>query len=189
MSGITINAELKDITIDNKENITISFNVKGINKYRFNDMSSKIQKLNDDAKNGLKLSIDKLRLKRTLTQNDSLWYLCEELAKELKSTKEEIYKEYIRKVGKFVIVPIREDGVDFWVKDWESRGIGFQCEKIRPSKMQGYKNIECYYGSSVYDTKEMSRVLEEVIKDCKEHNIDWMPYVDRQWLEEINKEG
>lgn len=179
MSVIILKATLKDMVIDNKDNITISFNVQGINKYRFAQTSSEIQKLNDEAKNGLKLSIDKFRVKRTLTQNDSLWYLCEELAKVLGSTKEEIYKKYILELGKFETVPIREDGVDFWIKSWESNGIGYQCINVRDSKIKGYKNIDCYYGSSVYDTKEMARILEQVIEDCKEYNIDWKPYVDR----------
>lgn len=179
MSGIILKSTLKDITIDNKGNITISFNVKGINKYRFDKISSEIQNLNDNAKNGLKLKIDIFRTKRTLTQNDSLWYLCEELAKVLGSTKEEIYKKYILELGKFETIPLREDAIDFWVKSWESKGIGWQCVNIRDSKISGYKNVDCYFGSSVYDTKEMARILEEVIEDCKEYQIDWQPYINR----------
>lgn len=179
MSGIILKSNLKDITIDNKSNITISFNVVGVNKYRFEEISNEIQKLNDEAKNGLKLSIDKFRTKRTLTQNDSLWYLCEELAKELKSTKEEIYRGYILRLGKFETIPIRADAVDFWIKSWESKGIGWQCSNIRDSKIAGYINIDCYFGTSVYNTKEMARILEEVIEDCKEYKIDWQPYVNR----------
>lgn len=177
--SITIKSTLKDITTDNKGNVTISFSVKGVNKARFDKLSSEIQTLNDSAKNGLKLSIDKFRVKRTLTQNDSLWYLCEELAKALNSTKEEIYKKYILELGKFETVPIKNDAVEFFIKVWEKNGIGFQCVNVRDSKLKGYKNIDCYYGSSVYDTKEMARLLDEVIKDCKENNINWKPYIDR----------
>lgn len=176
---VNLKTTLKDMVIDNKGNVTISFSVKGINKYRFEQLSNDIQQLNTDAKNGLKLSIEKFRNKRTLTQNDSLWYLCEELAKVLNSTKEEIYKKYILELGKFEIIPMREDAVEFFIKVWEKNGTGFQCINVRDSKIKGYKNIDCYYGSSVYDTKEMARILEEVIKDCKELNIDWKPYVDR----------
>lgn len=177
--SITIKSTLKDMATDNKGNVTISFSVKGINKYRFEQLSSEIQTLNDSAKNGLKLSIDKFRVKRTLTQNDSLWYLCEELAKVLNSTKEEIYKKYILELGKFETIPIKNDAVEFFIKVWEKNGIGFQCMNLRDSKIKGYKNIDCYYGSSVYDTKEMARLLDEVIKDCKENNINWKPYIDR----------
>lgn len=179
MNGITLKSDLKDITIDGKGNITISFAVKGVNKYRFEEISNQIQTLENEAKNGLKITIDKYRNKRTLTQNDSLWYLCEELSKEMHSTKEEIYREYILKVGKFEIVPIRNDVVEFWVKSWESNGIGWQCKNLRESKLDGYTNIDCYFGTSVYDTKEMARLLEEVIGDCQKYNIDWEPFINR----------
>lgn len=184
MSGIILKSTLKDITIDNKGNITISFNVVGINKYRFEETSAEIQKLNDEAKNGLKLSIDKFRVKRTLTQNDSLWYLCEELAKVMKSTKEDIYRKYILDLGKFETIPVKNEAVEFWIKSWENKGIGWQCVNIRESKLDGYMNIDCYFGTSVYDTKEMSRILEEVIEDCKEYNIDWQPYIERLEVKE-----
>jgi hypothetical protein len=35
------------------------------------------------------------------------------------------------------------------------------------SKIDGCTNVILYYGSSVYDTKQMSLLLENLIQDCK----------------------
>lgn len=179
MSKIGLKANLKDITIDNKGNITVSFSVLGVNRYKFEQLSHELQNMAEEANDGLKIVVDKYRKRRTLTQNDSLWYLCDELAKVMHTTKEEIYRDYIVKLGRFETVPVKKEALKFWTKSWESKGIGWQCVNPRESKIEGYMNVDCYFGTSVYDTKEMARILEEVIKDCKEHNIEWQPYVDR----------
>ena len=41
-----------------------------------------------------------------------------------------------------------------------------------PSKLPGCTNVILYYGSSCYDTKQMSRLIDLVVEDCKEQGID-----------------
>lgn len=36
----------------------------------------------------------------------------------------------------------------------------------------GYNNIKCYYGSSVYDKEQMTRLIDQLIADCKENGIE-----------------
>jgi hypothetical protein len=86
---------------------------------------------------------------------------------------EDIYRSYIKDIGgNYEVVPIRDDAVDAWTKNWKSKGIGWQCDLIGDSKLRGYKNVICYYGSSTYDTKQMSRLIELCIADCKEQGIE-----------------
>lgn len=43
------------------------------------------------------------------------------------------------------------------------------------SKNKGYKLLNLYYGSSSYNSKQMSRLIDNVIKDCKDQGIETLP--------------
>ena len=40
------------------------------------------------------------------------------------------------------------------------------------SKLPGCVNVVLYYGSSTYDTAQMSRLIDNIIQDCKAQGID-----------------
>jgi len=111
------------------------------------------------------------REKRSLDANGYLWKLCELLAVAAstqgeQTTSVEVYQMAVKEVGVSTVVPIRNDAVERWVLEWEKRGIGWFAEVINESKHDGYSNVKCYYGSSSYDTKEMSRLIDNVVQDC-----------------------
>lgn len=113
------------------------------------------------------------RQKRSLDANAYFWVLCGKLAAKIGLPPEEIYREYIRDIGdNYQIVPIRNDAVDQWIKAWRAHGIGWICDNLGPSKIDGYTNIICYYGSSVYDTAQMSRLINLLVEDCKAQGIE-----------------
>jgi len=109
---------------------------------------------------------------RSLDANAYFWNLAEELAKKHKATKVEIYKKYIREYGVCDIRPIRDDEVETFVKRWERLGIGWFCEDLGTSKLQGYTNVRSYYGSSIYEQPEMSRIIDAIVEDCKKEGIE-----------------
>ena len=39
------------------------------------------------------------------------------------------------------------------------------------SKLQGYKRVRLYYGSSTYDTKEMSRLLDYLVDEAQQMGL------------------
>ena len=49
---------------------------------------------------------------------------------------------------------------------WKRNGIGWLTETF-PSKLEGCTNVTLYYGSSTYDSKQMTRLLDLIIQDCK----------------------
>lgn len=122
----------------------------------------------------LQVEIKQYRAKRSLDSNSYLWILCQKIAEVTQSTKEIVYQEFIRRVGQFEITPIKDEAVDRWVKNWQSNGLGWISETIGESKLDGYTNVISYYGSSVYDTKEMSILLDEVVSQCRELGIETM---------------
>ena len=112
-------------------------------------------------------------IKRSLDANALFWVLCNKLSAKIRIPTQTIYKQYIRDIGdNFEIIPIRQDAVEQWIKNWQSRGIGWICEDLGTSKLSGYTNVLCYYGSSVYDTAQMSRLIDLVVQDCKDQGID-----------------
>ena len=40
------------------------------------------------------------------------------------------------------------------------------------SKLEGFTNVLAYYGSSTYNTKEMSRLIDLIVRECNQLNIE-----------------
>lgn len=110
--------------------------------------------------------------KRSLDANAYCWVLCEKIAEELKTTREQIYRNFIERVGVFVIVPIKTEAVKDYTQRWESNGIGWFCQNLGASKLANYNNVMTFFGSSTYTSKEMARLIEEIISEAKELGIE-----------------
>lgn len=117
--------------------------------------------------------------KRSLDANAYCWVLLDKLAVALSDDKrtvspEEVYQQIIPNVGgNSRILPIRDDAVEEWKRIWGGKGTGWTCEDMGPcSNLPGYHNVRCFYGSSVYDTKQMSRLIDLVVQECKEQGIE-----------------
>ena len=123
----------------------------------------------------LEVEISKQKKKRSLDSNSYLWTLCQKIAEVIQSTKELVYQKFIRDVGQFEIVPIKNEAVERWIEVWNSKGLGWFAEVMEDSKLPGYKKVISYYGSSCYDSREMSVLLDEVVRECKELNIETLP--------------
>ena len=108
---------------------------------------------------------------RSLDANAYLWVLLTKLQDKLSIPKEELYKNYIQKIGSSEILPIKNEAVDKFREAWQRNGLGWITETTK-SKLTGFTNVIAYYGSSSYNTAEMSRLINEVVDDCKEQNIE-----------------
>lgn len=124
--------------------------------------------------------INRIRKKRSLDANAYLWVLLDKLSAELGTPKEELYQMQVRQIGGVSdIVAVQNKAVEKFRKEWEAKGIGWQTETM-PIKTAGCTGVRVYYGSSAYDTKQMSRLIDSVIQDCKLCGIETKPQ------EEIN---
>lgn len=119
------------------------------------------------------MTIDKARKKRSLDANAYFWVLADKLAtaQGLPGTTE-IYHKYIKDIGgNREIVCVKEEAADKLCSGWERNGLGWLTETF-PSKLDGCVNVILYYGSSTYDTAQMSRLIELIIQDCKALDIE-----------------
>ena len=119
------------------------------------------------------LSVKLFREKRSLDANAYAWVLMNKLAEAIADnvTSEDVYREFVRKIGPKEILPVRDIAVERFMRDWECKGKGWVCEVIGKSKIEGYTNVIAYYGSSTYDSKEMSMFIDAIVEECKEYNI------------------
>ena len=143
----------------------------------------------DEIKDVDKISVEakKYRKKRSLDANALAWVLIGKIAEKMKITSLEVYQKAIRDVGVYEIVPLRSEAVDRYVEVWKGNGLGWVCDTF-PSKLEGFTNVRAFYGSSVYDSAEMSRFIDYIVTDCHELGIETesKEYIDsllKEWSE------
>lgn len=130
------------------------------------------------SENKLCIELKKWRQKRSLDANSYCWVLCDKIAKELCKdgtivTKEDVYKDAILQIGSFEPFIIQEKTYANFKRIWEKQWLGFLVQEV--SKKDKCVKVNCYYGSSTYDTKEMSLLIESIVELAKTLNIETKP--------------
>ena len=129
-----------------------------------------VQSLDESKK--YDVEIKEHRERRSLDANAYFWVLCSKLAAHTGIEKDVIYRDLIRNIGgNSEIICVRNDALDKLRKGWEHNGIGWVTETM-PSKIAGCTNVILYTGSSVYDTKQMSQLIELIVFECKSFGIE-----------------
>ena len=115
------------------------------------------------------VDIKKVSRRRTKTANDFCWAMCTDIGNALTPPipKEEVYREAIKAVGKFETMHMRAEAVDMFREIWSQRGVGWQTAVIDYSDIPGCKIVFAYYGSSTYNTEEMSRLISYLKQDME----------------------
>ena len=113
--------------------------------------------------------------KRSLDSNAYCWVLCDEIAKELSKdetiiTKEKIYQDGILQIGTFEPMIIEEKAFENFKRIWQRQGLGFLAQEV--SRKDKCVKEHCYYGSSTYDSKEMSLLINLLVELAKSLNIE-----------------
>ena len=115
--------------------------------------------------------IKEYKPKRSLDSNAYAWLLLGKLQESLKIPKEDIYRDLIKHIGSFEIIPIKNEAVEKFRSAWSKNGLGWITETT-PSKLEGFTNVIAYYGSSTYNSSEMSRLIELIVQECKQLDIE-----------------
>jgi len=123
----------------------------------------------------LTMIIKKFFKKRSLDANSYCWVLCDKIAKELSKegqtvTKEVVYKDAIVQIGTFEPMIAQEKTFDKFKRIWEKQGLGFIVQEV--SRKDKCVKVHCYYGSSTYDSKEMSLLIQLLVDLAKVLEIE-----------------
>lgn len=138
-----------------------------------------------DLANGRQFTVEikEYRKKRSLDANAYAWVLIDKLAAKLNTSKADVYRNAIREIGGVSdTVCVQAKAADALCAGWQHNGLGWFTERM-PSKIDGCINVILYYGSSSYDTAQMSRLIDNLIYEAKEWGIETMTPAELERLE------
>lgn len=122
------------------------------------------------------LSLKEHREKRSLDANAYAWVLIHKLAAAMGIPPVEVYRNAIRGVGdNYTPMCVREQDVERFTRNWQKNGLGWLVDSLGASQVPGCRNLAAYHGSSTYDTKQMARLIDNLIQDCKALDIETLP--------------
>jgi hypothetical protein len=117
-------------------------------------------------KDKLFIEVKPYRPKRSNSANAYAWVLMDKIAESQGITKDEVYLHQIQKVGVFKPIEINEDAVDTMIHSWSLHGLGWIAQRIGNSDKKGFVEMALYYGSSSYNTKQMARLIDNIVQEC-----------------------
>ena len=118
--------------------------------------------------------------KRSKNSNSYLWKLLQELCFEMNLNTIEEYRKRVKELGIFKQWEIDSENVSTFEKLWTDRGIGWFTEKVE--EIGGKTIINAYYGSSSYNSKQFSILLDNLVQDCRSVGIQTLEDIE---LEEL----
>lgn len=108
------------------------------------------------------------REKRSNDANALLWLAIGRIANSIDADKWDVYLQMLKRYGKFTYICVKPEAVEEVKKQWR------ETEIVGEVEINGKKAIQllCYYGSSTYNTKEFSVLLEGVVSEMKEMGLE-----------------
>lgn len=134
----------------------------------------------------LVIKAEKPSANRSLNANALLWKCLDEIATAIHSDKWDVYLKMLRRYGKFTYICVKPSVVDAVKAQWR------ECEEIGEIEIGGKKAVQllCYFGSSTYNTKEFSKLLDGVVSEMAEIGLETPMSSDmRRALERWKKSG
>lgn len=130
----------------------------------------------------LSVDIRRWRNRRSLDSNAYCWELLSRMAEALKSDKEFVYREMLQKYStSFTHIICKEKAIP---KLREMYRCVIDLGEITVGNMTGHQ-LQVYFGSSTFNSKEMSTFIDGIVSECKELGIETLPPSE---IERMNKE-
>lgn len=124
--------------------------------------------------------IEVKKKKRSKKANAYFWELLQELCFEMNIDVIEEYKKRVKELGIFQTFVLDTKNLATFEYLWSNNGIAYFIEKVEEN---GDKTtINAYYGSSSYNSKQFSRLLDNLVQDCKSVGIQTL---DEREIEEL----
>ena len=122
----------------------------------------------DELKNApVEITIKKAQKHRSMEANRYAWVLIDQIAAKKHIKKTEVYRNAILDIGGVSKEALmKEDAVPIFQEIWEKQGVGNQVEIIDVDDF-GWASIRVYFGSSTYDSAQMSALLDSLIQDAE----------------------
>ena len=117
--------------------------------------------------------------KRSLNANSYAWSLIGKITDVLRSSKEEVYLTMLKRYGQSEIVSV--------ISSIDITGYFKYFEPIGHATLQGkeFTHYKVFKGSSEYNTKEMSILIDGIVSEAKELEIETMTPEQIERLKEM----
>lgn len=152
---------IKDIKMPSEHEINIELSTKN------RTILESIQKLFNKKKE-LSISIKAKSQKRSLDANAYSWLLMEKIGEVINKSKDEVYIDMLGRYGVFTHVIVKPQVVERMKEEWRL------VRELGEVKINGNNGIQlqCYFGSSTYTQKEMSRFINGIVEECRDMGIE-----------------
>ena len=150
-----------------------------------------LDKLNKTLENEeISVMLDKWHKTRSLTANSYLFVLLNQLAPKFNETIGNQYVKAIKDYGQcFKGIAMHKGALKIFEQDWNNKATTLQhsismVDVVKEFTSKGVEWVEiiAWRGSSQYDSKEFSTLLNGVVEDCKDQGIDTMTPSEIQQL-------
>jgi hypothetical protein len=116
------------------------------------------------------VEIEPEKKKRSKDANSALWEMLTKMAEVLHTTKDELYLEVLDRYGVSTFIVVKPNAVAKVKAEWKTvRELG----EVTINGKTGIQ-LQCFFGSSTYDSKEFSVLLDGVISEAKEIDVPFI---------------
>nr|DAM96481.1 MAG TPA: NinB protein [Caudoviricetes sp.] len=133
------------------------------------DITASIDKIRDKM---LNLTAKIHREKRSLDANAYAWVLMQKIAEAIHTDKWSVYLMMLERYSPvFTHIIVRPEAVERVMGEWRTVKV------LGPIQVNGSSGIQlqCYFGSSTFDSKEMASFIDGIVSECKEMGIETLP--------------
>jgi hypothetical protein len=145
----------------------VSFSVPNYQATQLNEL---------DKGKDYKIELTEVKSKRSLIQNKYMWALIHEIAKHEGMEADEVYCHIIKQSGiKTEFIETIPEAVERF-----KRVFRVVVERDRRTSPKGVETVvvQCYYGTSTFDTKEMSDFIDRMLDYAANVGLDLSEYKD-----------
>ena len=116
----------------------------------------------------LDITAKRHREKRSLNANALFWKCIGDISSALRTDKWDVYLMMLKRYGIYTYLCVKPDAVEMMKRMWR------ESEVIGTVDINGETAVQmlCYYGSSTYDTKQFSVLLDGVIDEMKHIGLE-----------------
>ena len=175
---------LKDLTVnrDGSQNVTVTV---------YTDMGDLFDELKDVP---VEVEIKKAVKHRSMEANRYAWLLIDKIAEKTHIKASEVYRNAIRDIGGVSGTGyMKTEAVPAFRQIWEKGHLGNQVEVIDEGD-DGWSSVRIYYGSSTYNSAQMSALLDSLIQDAEALGIPTITPKEEErmlgkWARKKEREG
>lgn len=132
-------------------------------------VTADFRQMYDELKDGpVEFSIKKAVKHRSMEANRYCWVLVDQIAARSGEKRSDVYRHAIREIGGVSQDSImKTEAVPLFTRIWEKQGLGNQVEIVDTEEDTGWSSVRIYFGSSTYDTAQMSALLDSLIQEAE----------------------